>query len=194
MKYQSKSENFEPEEVVFLYEEPFHDASSDKIHFPKRDPKPRKDYTPKNVYIPPENPLEGLTDGRRKNFTLKHQSKKENFKKEEVVFRTEVPLDDTTSYKTYLLKRDATPRKDYSPKEIYLPTDEPLDELIDHKGKFKGRYLPMIESMKKNEIAYKSQMMDLSRVSQLHYVKPNLKQKLPVMNPSEVILRRQKPL
>ena len=186
LKYQSKSEKFEPAEVVFLCEEPFHDASSDKIQFPKRDPNPHKDYTPKNVYIPPENPLEGLTDGRRKNFTLKHRSKKENLKQEKVVFRTEVPLDDTTSYKTHLPKRDATPRKYYSP----MPPDEPLDGVTDHKGKFNRRYLPMIDSMKQNEIAYKSQMMDWSSVSKLHYVKPSLEQKLPVMNPSDVILKR----
>ena len=255
LKYQSKSEKFEPAEVVFLCEEPFHDASSDKIQFPKRDPNPHKDYTPKNVYIPPENPLEGLTDGRRKNFTLKYQSKKENFKEEEVVFQTEVPLDDTTSYKTHLPKRDAKPRNDYTPIEVYIPPenplegltdgrrknftlkhrskkenlkqekvvfrtevplddttsykthlpkrdatprkyyspmppDEPLDGVTDHKGKFNRRYLPMIESMKQNEIAYKSQMMDWSSVSKLHYVKPSLEQKLPVMNPSDVILKR----
>ena len=255
LKYQSKSEKFEPAEVVFLCEEPFHDASSDKIQFPKRDPNPHKDYTPKNVYIPPENPLEGLTDGRRKNFTLKYQSKKENFKEEEVVFQTEVPLDDTTSYKTHLPKRDAKPRNDYTPIEVYIPPenplegltdgrrknftlkhrskkenlkqekvvfrtevhlhdttsykthfpkrdatprkyyspmppDEPLDGVTDRKGKFNRRYLPMIESMKQNEIAYKSQMMDWSSVSKLHYVKPSLEQKLPVMNPSDVILKR----
>ena len=96
---------------------PFDDKTSYKTQFPKHDVEPRKDYTLKEVYISQGDPLEALTDGRRKDFTLKNQAKIENFKPEEVVNRSEMPFEDTTSYKTQFPKHDVEPRKDYTPQK-----------------------------------------------------------------------------
>ena len=120
--YLPKSDNFKPEEVVNRSEMPFDDTTSYKTQFPKHDVEPRKDYTLKEIYISQGDPLETLTDGRRKHFTLKNQAKIENFKPEEVVNRSEMPFEDTTSYKTQFPKHDVEPRTDYTPKDVYVPT------------------------------------------------------------------------
>ena len=75
--------------------------------------------------MPPDEPFEGETHYRR-TFRWVYQLKTDNFKPEEVVFRSELRFDDTTCYKIHFLKYKVEPRKDYNPQNVYVTPDEPF--------------------------------------------------------------------
>ena len=64
--------------------------------------------------MPPDEPFEGETHYRRM-FRWVYLLKTDNFKPEEVVFRSKMPFPDTTFYKTQFPKYDVEPHKDYIP-------------------------------------------------------------------------------
>ena len=85
----------------------------------------RKDYKPEEICVPPSELFDDHTT-YRDTFMWVYLLKRDNFKPEEVVFRTKMPFPDTTCYKTQFPKYDVEPHKDYIPKEVYMPPDEPF--------------------------------------------------------------------
>ena len=71
---------------------------------------------PKMCMCPPDEPFEGKTH-YNSMYRWVYLPKRDNFKLEEVVYRSEMPFDDTTSYKTQFPKHDVEPRKDYTPQK-----------------------------------------------------------------------------
>ena len=151
--YLPKREDSKPEEVVNRSDMPFEDTTSyntskatqKKGHLPSilrhhssagtHDINQQsKDCTPKDVYVTPDEPFEGLTVDTRKNVTLKYEENSENFKPAEVVFLCEEPFDETSD-KAQFPKRDPKPRKVYSPKEVACRSKIPFDDTTSEKTK-----------------------------------------------------------
>ena len=85
--------------------------------------------------------------------------KRENFKPEEVVYKSEMPFDGTTSYKTHFPKHDVELRKDYTPKEVIEPPDQPFEGKTQYNNMYRWVYLPERENFKPEEVVYKSEML-----------------------------------
>ena len=99
-----------------------------------------KEYTLKEGYEPFE-PFEGKS---RYNSMYRwvYLPKRENFKPEEVVYKSEMPFDGTTSYKTQFPKHDVELRKDYTPKEVIEPPDQPFEGKTQYNSMYRRVYLP----------------------------------------------------
>ena len=182
--YLPKRENSRPEQVVYRS-----DTTSYKTQFPKHDVEPRKDDTPKDVCVPPDEPFDGKTH-YNSMYRWVYLPKRDNSIPEEVVNTSDMPFDDTTSYNTNkatqkkghlrsILRQHSSAgahdinqkSKDYTPKEVYVPPDEPF-EGQSHNSMYRWVYLPKRENYRPEQVVYRSDTTSYKTQFPKHDVEP----------------------
>ena len=111
-----------------------------------------KDYRPKVVYVPPDEPFEGQTHNNSM-YRWVYLPKREISRPEQVVYRS-----DTTSYKTQFPKHDVEPRKDDTPKDVCVPPDESFEGKTHNNSMYRWVYLPKREDSKPEQVVNTSDM------------------------------------